>query len=439
MESMASRDPRCGIGITYSRLRQARVWRALLPPRRPEPAVSDGVDLTAGAPIGLVGSPAMRPGRICTCSCSRRPSTRKQEPGSSPSQAARSSGRTLPLRSNCPNATPAPAPRVFSVVVPETRNWSASLVVGLESKPISADSRTMALRIATRLPRLVIVGVVHPARKRDSCSRRGETADSRAQGAPAPVSAPTLVVPGPTVRTGIRLRQGHARGHRFCVARHGLGLLEQGCEPVAACQQRRRSSAPHRARKGGPGNISPSHAVQPIRLASTTVTPAAPVRCSQGRRAEGPRGGDASDHEDRAAPRSSAERSAACGCADVEGDAASATRQASQGVDRGALEDEGERQALPLPAQLDCHRRLRLVARAGRIAADRLARKRWGIGTKSELVASRTLAEVKARMDDRAGAQQAAHRGRGWLQLGGDAHCDGDHQHRLRGHHRHLP
>jgi hypothetical protein len=32
------------------------------------------------------------------------------------------------------------------------------------------------------------------------------------------------------------------------------------------------------------------------------------------------------------------------------------------------------------------------------IAADRLAQKRWGIGTKSELVASRTLAEVKARM-----------------------------------------
>ena len=65
-------------------------------------------------------------------------------------------------------------------------------------------------------------------------------------------------------------------------------------------------------------------------------------------------------------------------------------------------EDEGERPALPLPAQLDRHRRrVRLVARSRSaqklIAADRIAQQRWGIGKKSELVARRALADVEAR------------------------------------------
>src|SRR4029077_1552413 len=72
---------------------------------------------------------------------------------------------------------------------------SVSPVVGLEFKPLSADSRSMALRIASRLPRLAIVGVVLLLASATLAVGAAKRLTAVPQGAPAPVSAPTLVVP----------------------------------------------------------------------------------------------------------------------------------------------------------------------------------------------------------------------------------------------------
>ncbi len=53
----------------------------------------------------------------------------------------------------------------------------------------------MALRIATRLPRLVIVGVVLLLASATLAVGAAKRLTAVPQGAPAPVSAPTLVVP----------------------------------------------------------------------------------------------------------------------------------------------------------------------------------------------------------------------------------------------------
>src|SRR5437667_1409303 len=72
---------------------------------------------------------------------------------------------------------------------------SASLAVGLESNRLSADSQSMALRIATRLPRLAIVGVVLLLASATLAVGAAKRMTAVPKGAPAPVAAATLVVP----------------------------------------------------------------------------------------------------------------------------------------------------------------------------------------------------------------------------------------------------
>src|SRR5882672_2299750 len=168
---------------------------------------------------------------------------------------------------------------------------SVSPLVGLEFKPVSADSRIMALRIATRLPRLAIVGVVLLLASATLAVGAAKRMTAVPQGAPPPVAAATLVVPdlsgqafvfakGTLEDTGFAWQViGSVHGYAANkVARQsppaGTRVRDTGAPTISVTLKR--TAYPE---KGNPEDVSPyvGTAVQPISLASTSVTPAAPV------------------------------------------------------------------------------------------------------------------------------------------------------------------
>src|SRR5205823_9894376 len=102
--------------------------------------------------------------------------------------------RPRPRPSNCPTQ---PQWRHASSLSSLIRGMpsSASLAVGLESNRLSADSQSMALRIATRLPRLAIVGVVLLLASATLAVGAAKRMAAVPQGAPPPVTTPTVAVP----------------------------------------------------------------------------------------------------------------------------------------------------------------------------------------------------------------------------------------------------
>ena len=281
----------------------------------------------------------------------------------------------------------------------------------------------MALRIATRLPRLVIVGVVLLLASATLAVGAAKRLTAVPQGAPAPVSAPTLVVPDLSGQAFV-FAKGTLEDTGFAWhvmgPVHGYAANKVASQSPPAGTRVRDTGAPtiivklaHTPypEKGEPEDVSPyvGTLVQPIRLASTTVTPAAPVPAAP-KGAEQKAPAAAKPPTTEAAPQS----------------AAPAERPAAF-VLAGAPKEPLTEMPLPqraklLRAWIAAHSKTRANVRhflyqhtwivtgaafgwwhgaealEQLIAADRLAQKRWGIGTKSELVASRTLAEVKARM-----------------------------------------
>src|SRR5580765_3416778 len=282
----------------------------------------------------------------------------------------------------------------------------------------------MALRIATRLPRLVIVGVVLLLASATLAVGAAKRLTAVPQGAPAPVSAPTLVVPdlsgqafvfakGTLEDTGFAWHViGPVRGYAANkVASQsppaGTRVRDTGAPTIIV--KLARTPYPE---KGEPEDVSPYFGtpVQPIRLASTTVAPAAPVPAA-------PKG---AEQKAPAATKVPTTKTA------TPQSAAPAERPAAFEL-AGAPKEPLKEMPLPqraklLRAWIASHSKTRANVRhflyqnswiatgaafgwwhgaealETLIAADRLAQKRWGIGTKSEHVASRTLAEVKARM-----------------------------------------
>jgi len=149
----------------------------------------------------------------------------------------------------------------------------------------------MALRIATRLPRLAIVGVVLLLASATLAVGAAKRLTAVPQGAPAPVAAATLVVPdlsgqafvfakGTLEDTGFAWQvigsvQGYAANK---VARQsppaGTRVRDTGAPTISVTLKR----TPY-PQKGSPEDVSPyvGTSVQPIGLASTSVTPAAPA------------------------------------------------------------------------------------------------------------------------------------------------------------------
>ncbi|MDX6408994.1 MAG: hypothetical protein QOE13_2065 [Gaiellaceae bacterium] len=278
----------------------------------------------------------------------------------------------------------------------------------------------MALRIATRLPRLAIVGVVLLLASATLAVGAAKRMTAVPQGAPAPVAAATLVVPdlsgqafvfakGTLEDTGFAWQViGSVHGYAANkVARQsppaGTRVRDTGAPTISVTLLR----TPY-AEKGSPEDASPyaGTSVQPVGLPTNAVTPAAPVPAA-------PKGA-----QTKPAPKPVVKPAAPT-------TAAPTTRPPAFVVPDAPSEPLKEmtltQRAQLLSAWIGSHAKTKgnvryylyqhswIVTGASfgwwhgaealqkLVAADRIAQRRWGIGKKSELVARRALAGVEAR------------------------------------------
>jgi hypothetical protein len=289
--------------------------------------------------------------------------------------------------------------------------------VGVEFARVLADSENMALRIATRLPRLAVVGVVLLLASATLAVGAAKRLTAVPNGAPAPVPAATIVVPdvsgqafvfakGTLEDTGFAWRVvGSVHGYAANKVSSqspspGTKLKDTGAPTITVTLER--TAYPE---KGEPEDVSPYPGTVPQLLVTRTVRPAAPVPAAP----KAPK---------KATPTKPKPAQPAA--------AAPTKRPPAFAVANAPKEPLKEipltQRARLLSAWIAAHPRPRPAhvrhflyqhtwivtgARFGwwhgaealreLIAADRIAQKHWGIGRKSELVARRALAEVKAR------------------------------------------
>jgi hypothetical protein len=275
----------------------------------------------------------------------------------------------------------------------------------------------MALRIATRLPRLAIVGVVLLLASATLAVGAAKRLTAVPQGAPAPVAPATLVVPdlagqafvfakGTLEDTGFAWQViGSVHGYAANkVARQsppaGTRVRDTGAPTISVTLKRTAYSE-----KGSPEDVSPyvGTSVQPIGLRPTSVKPAAPVP---------------------AAPKT-AQPKPATKAAEPKPAAQTAKRPPAFVMAGAPTEPLKEmpltQRAELLSAWVGTHPKTKANVRhylyqhswivtgasfgwwhgadalRKLIAADRTLQQRWGIGKKSELVARKALADVEAR------------------------------------------
>jgi hypothetical protein len=276
----------------------------------------------------------------------------------------------------------------------------------------------MALRIAHRLPRLLVVGAVLLLASATLAVGAAKRLTAVPKGAPAPVTAPTLVVPDVAGQAFVFAKgtlEDTGFAWRVVGGVHGYAANKVATQTPAPGTKVRDTGAPtitltltrtSYAEKGEPEDLSPylGTALEPIALpkpaaASTDTTPAAPV----------------------------APKPAAPAPKQSEPKAAAPTARPPAFVLANAPKEPLKEMPLPRRAQLlaawiNAHPKPTSArvkhflfqhawvvtgakfgwwhgAQALRdlIAADHLAQKCWGIGKKSELVARKALAEVEAR------------------------------------------
>ena len=283
--------------------------------------------------------------------------------------------------------------------------------LGVEFKPFHADCETMALRIATRLPRLAIVGIVLLLASATLAVGAAKKMAATPQGAPAPVTTPTVTVPdiagqafvfakGTLEDAGLAWKvAGRVHGYAANkVAKQspsaGTKLRDTGAPTITVTLER--TSYPE---QGEPEDVSPyfGTSVQPIGLPKTPAVPA-PTAVVPAAKPAAP------------APKVAAK---------------SANR--TPDFNRAGAPTEPQKE-MPLPqrahllsAFIASHAKSRANVRhflyqhswivtgakfgwwhgaqalRELIAADRAAQQRWGLGRKSELVARAALAEIEAR------------------------------------------
>src|SRR5712691_6150391 len=279
----------------------------------------------------------------------------------------------------------------------------------------------MALRVATRLPRLAVVGAVLLLASATLAVGAAKRLTAVPKGAPAPVPAATMVVPDVTGQAFV-FAKGTLEDTGFALhvvsGVHGYAANKVSNQTPAAGTRVKDTGAPTitvtRERtaypeKGEPEDVSPyvGTSVQPVGLRS--VTPAAPAPVA-------PKSADKKLHAaTKAQPAAKPPTKTA----------ASAKRPPAFVVANAPREPLKEmpltQRARLLAAWFAAHPRPTTAtvrhflyqhawivtgARFGwwhgaealrdLIAADRVAQQRWGIGRRSELVARRALAEVEA-------------------------------------------
>jgi hypothetical protein len=286
--------------------------------------------------------------------------------------------------------------------------------VGLESGGVLAEAKTMALRIATRLPRLAVVGIVLLLASCALAVGAAQRLTAVPKGPPAPVAPATVTVPdltgqafvfakGTLEDTGFAWRVvGGVHGYAANKVRSqtpvaGTMLKDTGAPTFAVSLER--TAYPE---KGEPEDVSPypGTAVQPV--ASAAPAPA------------------------RAAKKAAAKPTPAPVAKPAEKKPAAPTKRPPAFVVANAPQEPLReiplsQRATLLTAWIESHpetpaniRRFLYQhswvvtgARFGwwhgadalrrLIAADRLVQQRWGLGRKSELVARAALAEIEAK------------------------------------------
>jgi PASTA domain len=292
---------------------------------------------------------------------------------------------------------------------------SASPAVGLEFKPFRADCPSMALRIATRLPRLAIVGVVLLLASATLAVGAAKQMAAVPKGAPAPVSAPTVVVPdvagqafvfakGTLEDTGFAWKvTGSVHGYAANkVAKQtpaaGTKLRDTGAPTIALVLER----TPY-AEKGEPEDVSPyiGTSVQPIDVQPISApVPATPKPT--------PKPKPAVAKKPAPAPAAAVKRPPAFVVAGAPTEPLDEMPLANRARALTKFIASHARTRANVRHFLYQHSWIVTGAKFGwwngaeglkeLIAADRAAQRRWGIGRRSELVARSALAEVEARM-----------------------------------------
>jgi hypothetical protein len=291
--------------------------------------------------------------------------------------------------------------------------------VGLEFKPVSADSRYMALRIASRLPRLLVVGLVLLLASATLAVGAAKRLTAVPKAAPAPVSPATMTVPDLAGQAFVFAKgtlEDSGFAWKVTGAVHGYSVNKVVGQSPPAGTEVRDTGAPtiilklartSYAENGEPEDLSPyiGTPAQPIRLRNT-VTPATPAAPETTPLAPTP----APTTKPTTAPKPAAPTSSRPPAFEV----ANAPKEPLDEMplpQRATLLTKFVASHPPTNANvrhfLYQHAWIVTGARFGwwhgaealreAIKADHLAQKRWGIGTKSELVARKALAEVEAR------------------------------------------
>src|SRR5262245_16681736 len=276
----------------------------------------------------------------------------------------------------------------------------------------------MALRIATRLPRLVVVGLVLLLASGTLAIGAAKRLTAVPTGAPAPVATPTIVVPDVSGQAFV-FAKGTLEDTGFAWhvvgSVHGYAANKVASQTPAAGTKLKDTGAPTVTltlertaypEKGEPEDLSPYAGTVPQPLGTPAVRPAAPVP---------------------AKPKAAKQKPAPAAKPKPAPTAAAPTQRPPAFTAANAPKEPLKEMPLPhrarlLSAWIGSHPKLTSAnvrhflyqhtwivtgakfgwwhgAEALRelIAADRVAQRRWGLGRKSELVARSALAEVEAR------------------------------------------
>jgi PASTA domain-containing protein len=296
--------------------------------------------------------------------------------------------------------------------------------VGLELATSDADPKDMALRIATRLPRLLIVGAVLLLASATLAVGAAKKLAAVPKGAPAPVAAPTMVVPDIAGQAFVFAKgslEDTGFAWRVIGSVHGFAANKVATQSPAAGTRIKDTGAPTITvtlartpypEKGEPEDVSPyiGTSIQPVGVRapnSSAPLPAAP----RGAAKKAPVPAKNAPARTTTAPK-----------------VAAPTKRAPAFVVPNVPDEPLDEMSLPqrahlLSAWINAHpkpttARVRHFlyqhawivtgakfgwwhgAEALRelIAADRAAQKLWGIGRRSELAARKALAEVEKRV-----------------------------------------
>jgi hypothetical protein len=276
----------------------------------------------------------------------------------------------------------------------------------------------MALRIATRLPRLAIVGVVLLLASATLAVGAAKRLTAVPNGASAPLTAATMVVPDVTGQAFVFAKgtlEDTSFAWRVVGGVHGYAVNKVSSQAPTAGTKLKDTGAPTITvtlertaypERGEPADVSPYQGTVPQLVGVRAVTPATPVPAA-------PKGA-----KKKTTAKSKPARPAAV--APTKRPPAFAVANApKEPLKEMTLTQRAHRLSAwiaahpnPTPAHvrhfLYQHTWIVTGAKFGwwhgaealrqLIAADRIAQQHWGIGRKSELVARRALAEVEARL-----------------------------------------